>query len=139
MDALHFHMMCLLIDQQFEAMAQNPSLQTFQKQIQLTNILSGMFDHYSRMQPIQHWRHLILWFSFATHLLKERPHFEFSIRDFLGHLLRRIEWNTNQMGGWEGLSSWCQFVNADRLEREQLQMEREQYHMANKLNATPRA
>ena len=49
MDVLHFHMMQSLIDQQFEAMARNPSLPTFQKQIQLTNILSGMFDHYSRM------------------------------------------------------------------------------------------
>ena len=49
MDVLHFHMMQSLIDQQFEAMARNPSRPTFQIQIQLTNILSGMFDHYSRM------------------------------------------------------------------------------------------
>ena len=60
MDALHFHMMCSLIDQQFEAMAQNPSVPTFQKQNQLTNILTGMFDRYSRTQPIRHWRHQIL-------------------------------------------------------------------------------
>ena len=139
MDFPYFHMMQSLIDQQFVAMERNPSLATFLKQLQLTNILTGMYDHYSRMQPIKHWRHVIIWFSFATHLLKERPHFEFSIRDFLCHLLRRIEWNTDLMGGWEGLKAWCQFVNADRMEREQLQMECEQYRMVNELDETPEA
>ena len=136
MDVLHFHMMCSLIDQQIEEMARNRMVPTFQKQIHLTNILTGMFNHYSRTEPIGHWRHVILWFSFATHLLKERPHFENSIRDFLEFVLRKIEWNTARMGGWKALSSWAQFVNDDRLAREQIRKEREQNPMGNELNGT---
>ena len=139
MDTLHFHMMLSLIDQQIEEMADNPLVPTFQKQIHLTNILSGMFNRYSRTEPIRHWHHLILWFSFATHLLKERPHFEYSIRDFLEHVLRKIEWNTARMGGWKALSSWAQFVNDDRLAREQIRKEREQNPMGNELNGTLKA
>ena len=130
-------MMQSLIEQQFASIERNSSLATFLKKLQLTNILTGMFNQSLRMQPVKQWRHVIIWFSFATHLLTQRPHFEFSIRDFLCHLLRRIEYNTDRMGGWEGLKAWCQLVNANWMEREQHQMESEQYRMVNELDETP--
>ena len=107
-------MMQALIEHQFAlANERNNSLPMFLKQLQLTNILTGMFDQSTRSVPITVWRLVVIWFSFCAHLLKQGPHFEFPIRSFLRHLLKRIEYSTNQMGGWADFKEWCRMVNTN--------------------------
>ena len=57
LDYMYFHMMHALIEHQFAlANERNNSLPTFLNQLQLTNILTGMFDQSTRSVPIPLWR-----------------------------------------------------------------------------------